>query len=324
MRKLGSLMVASACMLLALPGLAQTSARAYPTKPVTIMVPAPPGGTADLVLRTVSMKVAESLGQSVIVENRAGGGGIIATQLVGKAAADGYTLLMVYTSHAINSSLHAKLPYDSAKDFVPVTLLGQVPLVLVVPQDFPAKTMAEFVAYAKANPGKLNFGSAAIGGASHLGGELLNSMAGIDIQHVAYKGGAAAAMDLASSRLSMVLDSFLPLQAYIQAGKIRPLGVASAKRSDIAPNLPTIAETVPGFEASAWFGILAPAGTPKEIVTRLNMEFVKALRDPDIRRRLTQQGFDPAGDSPEEFAAFIRAETDKWASVIRKAGLKIE
>jgi tripartite-type tricarboxylate transporter receptor subunit TctC len=307
MRKLGKLIIASVCALYALPGIAQTGARAYPVKPVTIVVPAPPGGTADLVVRTLSAKLAESLGQSVIVDNRAGGGGIIATQYVGKAAPDGYTLLMNYTSHAINPSLYAKLPYDSAKDFAPVTLLGQVPLVLAVPQDFPARTMAEFVAHAKANPGKLNFGSAAIGGASHLGGELLNSMAGIDIQHVPYKGGAAAAMDLASGRLSMVLDSFLPLQAYIKAGKIRPIGVASAKRSEITPELPTIAETVPGFEASAWFGILAPATTPQEIVTRLNTELVKALRDPELRRRLTQQGFDPGGDSPEEFAAFMRA-----------------
>ena len=324
MKRLGTLIVASACAILALPGFAQSGARPYPTKPVTIVVPAPPGGTADLVIRTLSARLAESLGQSVVVDNRAGGGGVIATQFVGRAPADGYTLLMVYTSHAINPSLYAKLPYDGEKDFVPVTLLGQVPLVLVVPQDMPAKTMAEFIAYAKANPGKLNFGSAAIGGASHLGGELLNSMAGIDIQHVPYKGGAAAAMDLASGRLSMVLDSFLPLQAYIKAGKIRPLGVASAKRSEMAPDLPAIAETVPGFEAAAWFGILAPAGTPRELVMRLNTELVKALRDPELRRRLTQQGFEPGGDSPEEFAAFMRAETEKWARVIRKAGVKIE
>jgi tripartite-type tricarboxylate transporter receptor subunit TctC len=324
MRKLGTLIFASLCAFSALPGSAQTGARTYPAKPVTIVVPAPPGGTADLVIRTLSAKLAESLGQSVIVDNRAGGGGVIATQFVGKAAADGYTLLMIYTSHAINPGLYAKLPYDSEKDFVPVTLLGQVPLVLVVPQDLPVTTMAEFVAYAKVNRGKLNFGSAAIGGASHLGGELLNSMAGIDIQHVPYKGGAAAAMDLASGRLTMVLDSFLPLQPYIKAGKIRPLGVASAKRSEMAPELPAIAETVPGFEASAWFGILAPAGMPRELVTRLNTEFVKALRDPELRRRLTQQGFEPGGDTPEAFAVFIRRETDKWARVIRKAGVKIE
>ncbi|MCX7143638.1 MAG: tripartite tricarboxylate transporter substrate binding protein [Proteobacteria bacterium] len=288
MRILGTLIVASVCAFFALPGFAQSTAREYPTK------------------------------------NRAGGGGIIATQLVSKAAPDGYTLLMNYTSHAINPSLYAKLPYDSEKSFAPVTLLGQVPLVLVVPQEFPARNMAEFVSYAKANPGKLNFGSAAIGGASHLGGELLNTMAGVDIQHVPYKGGAAAAMDLASGRLSMVLDSFLPLQPYIKAGKIRPLGVASAKRSEMAPELPTIAETVPGFEASAWFGIVVPATTPREIIARLNAEFVKALRDPELRRRLTQQGFDPGGNSPEEFSAFMREETEKWARVIRKAGVKVE
>jgi len=324
MRILRTLMVASVCTLHTLPGFGQSGVRDYPARPVTIVVPAPPGGTADLVIRTLSTKLAESLGQSVIVENRAGGGGIIATQLVAKAAPDGYTLLMIYTSHAINPSLYAKLPYDSDKNFAPVTLLGQVPLVLVVPQEFPARTMAEFVAYAKANPGKLNFGSAAIGGASHLGGELLNTMAGVDIQHVPYKGGAAAAMDLASGRLSMVLDSFLPLQPYIKSGKIRALGVASAKRSEMAPELPTVAETVPGFEASAWFGIAVPATTPREIVTRLNAEFVKALRDPELRRRLTQQGFDPGGNSPDEFAVFMREETEKWARVIRRAGVNVE
>ena len=324
MIRIRNLIAASVFALGAMPGVAEIGARAYPVKPITIVVPAPPGGTADIVIRTISAKLSEYLGQSVIIDNRAGGGGIIATQLVDKAPADGYTLLMNYTSHAINPSLYAKLPYDSVKNFAPVTLLGQVPLVLVVPNDLPPKNMAEFVAYARTNAGKLNFGSAAIGGASHLGGELLNNMAGVDIQHVPYKGGAAAAMDLASGRLTMVLDSYLPLQAYIKAGRIRPLGVASAKRSEMNPDLPTIAETLPGFEASAWFGILAPAATPADVITRLNAELVKALRDSEIRQRLTRQGFEPVGDSPEEFARFMRAESDKWARVVRKANVKIE
>jgi tripartite-type tricarboxylate transporter receptor subunit TctC len=294
----------------------------FPAKPVTVIVPAPPGGTADISMRIIAHKLNENLGQQIVVDNRAGAGGIIASQLALKATPDGYTVLMNYTSHAINPSLYKKLPYDSAKDFAPVTLLGITPLVLVVHPSVPAKTIAEFIAYAKANPGKLNFGSAAIGGASHLGGELLKIRAGIDMVHVPYKGGAAAAADLMSGQIQMLMDSLLPLQPHIKAGKMRPLGVTSVKRTEISPDLPAISETLPGFESSAWFGVMVPVATPRDVINKLNAEFVKVLLAPATREKLTQQGFEKVGNTPEEYAAFLKSETTKWTEVVPIAGVK--
>ena len=298
--------------------------QSFPSKPVTVIVPAPPGGTADISMRIIAHKLTENLGQQIIVDNRPGAGGIIASQLAVKATPDGYTVLMNYTSHAINPSLYKKLPYDSTKDFTPITLLGITPLVLVVHPSVPAKTVSEFIAYAKANPGKLNYGSAAIGGASHLGGQLLKIKAGIDIVHVPYKGGAAAVADLIGGEIQMGLDSLLVMQPHIKAGKVRALGVTSIKRTEISPNLPAIAETIPNYEANAWFGIMAPASTPRQVVARLNEEFIKVLRTPEIKEKLTQQGFEAAGNSPEEYAVFLKKETEKWAEVVRIAGVKVE
>jgi tripartite-type tricarboxylate transporter receptor subunit TctC len=294
----------------------------FPSKPVTVIVPAPPGGTADISMRIMAHKLSENLGQQVVVDNRPGAGGIIASQLALKAAPDGYTVLLNYTSHAINPSLYKKLPYNTAKDFTPVTLLGITPLVLVVHPDVPAKSLSELIKYAKANPGKLNFGSAAIGGASHLGMELLKLKAGIDMVHVPYKGGAAAAVDLMRGQIQVLCDSLLPLQPHIKAGKMRALAVTSAKRSENVPDLPSIAETFPGFESSAWFGIVVPAATPRDLVSKLNAEFVKVLRDPETSKKLAQQGFERVGNSPDEYAAFLKSETEKWAEVVRIAGVK--
>jgi tripartite-type tricarboxylate transporter receptor subunit TctC len=299
-------------------------AQTFPSKPVTIIVPAPPGGTADIAMRIIAHKLNENLGQQIVVDNRPGAGGIIASQLAVKAAPDGHTVLMNYTSHSINPSLYKKLPYDSVRDFAPVTLLGVTPLVLVVHPSVPAKTISEFVAYAKANPGKLNYGSAAIGGASHLGGELLKIKAGIDIVHIPYKGGAAAAADLLSGQVQMLLDSLLPLQPHIKAGKVRALGVTSAKRTEISPDLPAIAETIPNYEACAWFGIMVPAATPRELVARLNAEFIKVLRAPEVKEKLTRQGFDAVGNSPEEYAVFLKSEMEKWSEVVRIADVKAQ
>jgi tripartite-type tricarboxylate transporter receptor subunit TctC len=307
-----------------LAGAAIAQGSGYPSKPVTVIVPAPPGGTADISMRIIAQKLGENLGQQIIVDNRPGAGGIIGSQLAVKAPPDGYTLFMNYTSHAVNPSLYKKLPYDSVKDFAPVTLLGRTPLVLVVHPGLPVKTVPEFIAHAKANPGKLNYGSAAIGGASHLGGELLKIKAGVDIVHVPYKGGAAAYTDLISGQVQMVLDSLLPLQPHIKAGKIRSLAVTSLKRTDMAPGLPAISETLPDYEATAWFGILVPPATPKDILARINAEFVKTLKTPAVREKLSQQGFEAVGNSPEEYAAFLRAETVKWAEVVRIAGVKVE
>jgi len=313
-----------ATILFLLYGTNSVQSQSFPSKPVTVIVPAPPGGTADISMRIIAHKLTENLGQQVIIDNRPGAGGIIASQLAVKATPDGYTMLMNYTSHAINPSLYKKLPYDSVKDFTPITLLGVTPLVLVVHPSVPAKTVAEFIAYAKANPGKLNYGSAAIGGASHMGGEMLKIKAGVDIVHVPYKGGAAAVADLISGQIQMGLDSLLVMQPHIKAGKVRPLGVTNLKRTEISPNMPAIAETIPNYEANAWFGIMAPASTPREAVSRLNTELIKVLRTPETREKLTQQGFEAVGNAAEEYIAFLKKETEKWAEVVRIAGIKVE
>jgi tripartite-type tricarboxylate transporter receptor subunit TctC len=296
----------------------------YPVKPITIIVPAPPGGTADISMRIIAHKLNENLKQQIVIDNRPGAGGIIATQLATKAAADGYTLFMNYTSHAINPYLYKKLPYDGLKDLTPVTLLGRTPLVLVVHPSIPAKTLPELIAYAKSHPGKMNYGSAAIGGASHLGMEYLKLKAGIDIIHVPYKGGAAAAAEIVSGQIQVLCDSLLPLQPHIKAGKVRPLAVTSAKRTEVSPDLPAIAETIPNFESSAWFGIMAPAATPKDVVAKINAELIKVLRSPEIKAKLTKQGFDIAGTTPDEFLTFIKSEMDKWSKVVQAAGIKPE
>ena len=311
-------------VLFLLCGAYPAQSQVFPSKPVMVIVPAPPGGTADISMRIIAHKLTENLGQQIIVDNRPGAGGIIASQLAAKATPDGYTVLMNYTSHAINPSLYKKLPYDSTKDFTPITLLGITPLVLVVHPSLPAKTVSEFIAHAKANPGKLNYGSAAIGGASHLGGQLLKIKAGIDIVHVPYKGGAAAVADLIGGEIQMGLDSLLVMQPHIKAGKVRALGVTSIKRTEISPNLPAIAETIPNYEANAWFGVMAQASTPRQVVARLNEEFIKVLRTPEIKEKLTQQGFEAAGNSPEEYAVFLKKEAEKWAEVVRIAGVKVE
>ncbi|MBI5603381.1 MAG: tripartite tricarboxylate transporter substrate binding protein [Deltaproteobacteria bacterium] len=324
MKRTFRMIIAGVIALFSLSGLLYGESPKFPAKPITIIVPAPPGGTADISMRIIAHKLNENLGQQIIIDNRPGAGGMIASQLVAKAGPDGYTVLMNYTSHAINPYLYKKLTYDSLKDFAPVTLLGLTPLVLVVHPSVPVKTIPEFLAYAKAHPGKLNYGSAAIGGASHLGGELLKMKAGIDIVHIPYKGGAAAAADLITGQIQMLFDSLLPLQPHIKAGKVRALGVTSAKRMEIAPDLPALAETVPGFESSAWFGILAPASTPRELVARLNAEFLKVLRTPEIKQKLTKQGFVVVGNAPEEYGAFLKSEMDKWSKVIQAAGIKAE
>ena len=302
---------------------ASTLAAAFPTRPVTIVVPAPPGGTADTVVRTVVPKLSAALGQPVLVENRAGASGMIASQHVAGAPADGHVVLMNYTSHAINPWLTAKMPYDSARAFAPVGFLGKVPLLLAVPSDGP-KSAAELIATAKAKPGTMTYGSSATGGASHLGGELFSQLTGGKLTLVGHKGGAAAATDLAAGRISMLLDSQLALNGLQQAGRIRYLGVASEKPSAAFPELPPIGRELPGFEATAWYGLMAPAGTPAAAIERLNAELNRVLADPDVRRQMLGGGFEPVPMSPTEWAGFIASETARWGELIRKAGLKAE
>lgn len=298
-------------------------ALAFPTKPVTIVVPAPPGGTADTVIRAISTRLGNALGQAVLVENKAGASGLIASQFVAAAPPDGHTLLMNYTSHAINPWLMAKLPYDSAASFAPVAFLGKVPLLVAVPSTG-EKSAAELIAEARKNPGKLTYGSSATGGASHLGGELFSQLTGGKLVMVPYKGGAAAATDLAAGRISMLLDSQLALAPLQQGNRIRFLGVASEKPSAVFPDLEPVGKLLPGFEATAWFGVLAPAGTPAAVVERLNVEINRLLEDPEISRQLISRGFEPQALSPAAWGGFMAQETRRWGELIRKANLKPE
>lgn len=293
---------------------------AWPERPVTLVVPYTPGGVTDALARNVAKVLSEKIKQPVVVENRPGGGANIGAAHVANADPDGYTLLMgSAATHAINVSLYQKLPYDPIKDFAPISLVAQVPNVLVVHPSVPAHNVKELIAYAKANPGKLNFGSSGAGGTIHLSGELFKSMAGVQMTHVPYKGSAPAVNDLLGGQIQLMFDS--SVVPHVKAGKLRALGVTSAKRSSALPEVPTIAEAgLPGYEATAWFGILAPAGTPEPVIKKLNTEISAVLRDPSIVKWMEAQGFDAAGGSPAEFAAHIQKETTKWARVVKESG----
>ena len=301
-------------------------AQTYPTKPIRIVVPFPPGGATDLLARDVAQKLTEVWAQPVIVDNRPGAGGNIGSELVAKATPDGYTLEMgTVGTHAINASLYAKMPYDHVKDFVPVILVAGVPNVLVVNPTVPVNSVAELIAYAKANPGKLNFASSGSGTSIHLSGELFKVMAGVQMTHIPYKGSAPALQDLLGGQVQLMFDNLPPSLPQIRAGKLRALAVTSAARAPLLPEVPTIAESgLPGFEASSWFGILAPAGTPPAIVAKLNAEIAKWLATPEARDKLSKQGAAAAGGTPEDFAKHIAAETAKWAKVVKESGAKVD
>ena len=298
----------------------------YPAKPIRFVEPYPAGGPLDTVARLLGQKVSESAKQPVIVDNKPGAGGNIGADAVAKAPPDGYTILMgAVATHAINPTLYASMPYDSVRDFAPVTQVASTPNVLVVHPAVPASTVREFIAYAKSNPGKLNFGSGSTGSAGHLAGELFKSMAGVDMTHVPYKGAAPAMNDLIGGQIQLMFDNLASSLAQVRGGKIRALAVTTAQRSALAPELPTIAESgLPGFDISTWFGVFVPAGTPREVVDRLHAEFAKALAAPDIREKMLNLGAEPVASRPEEFAAYIRAEADKYARVIRASGARAD
>jgi tripartite-type tricarboxylate transporter receptor subunit TctC len=302
------------------------SAQTYPTKPIRLVVPFPPGGATDILARDVAQRLTDAWGQSVIVDNRPGAGGNIGSELVAKSPPDGYTLEMgTVGTHAINASLYAKMPYDNVKDFVPVILVAGVPNVLVVNPSVPVNSVAELIAYAKANPGKLNFASSGNGTSIHLSGELFKVMAGVQMTHVPYKGSAPALQDLLGGQVQLMFDNLPPSLPQIKAGKLRALAVTSSTRALALPDVPTLAESgLPGFEASSWFGVLAPAGTPPAIVTKLNTEIANWLSTPAAREKLTKQGANPAGGTPEDFAKHIAAETAKWAKVVKESGARID
>jgi tripartite-type tricarboxylate transporter receptor subunit TctC len=319
-------LLAVQCLLLFLLGGDQLFAQAYPAKAVRMVVPYPPGGGTDIVGRIVAQKLSETLGQQVVVDNRGGATGSIGAELVAKSAPDGYTLLMGNIApNSINVSLQPKLPYDPVADFAPVSLVAATPNILVVHPSLPVKTVKELIALARARPGQLNYPSAGVGSSSHLAGELLAILTGIKIAHIPYKGGGPAMIDTISGEMQMMFATMPAAMPHVKSERVRPVAVTTARRSQTLPQLPTIAETgVKGYEASTWYGVLAPARTPRAIVERLHGETVKILGTPDIRERLGAQGFEPAGSTPEEFAAYIKSEIAKWSKVIRTAGIKAE
>ena len=298
----------------------------YPTKPIRLVVPFPPAGATDLLAREVAKHLTEAWGQSVVVDNRPGAGGNIGSELVAKSAPDGYTLEMgTVGTHAINASLYSKMPYDHIKDFVPVILVAGVPNVLEVNPSVPVNSVQELIAYAKANPGKLNFASSGSGTSIHLSGELFKVMAGVQMTHVPYKGSAPALADLLSGQVQLMFDNLPPSLPQIKAGKLRALAVTSSTRAPALPDVPTVAEAgLPGFEASSWFGVLAPAGTPPAIVAKLNAEIAKWLTTPEAKEKLAGVGANIAGGTPEDFARHIQAETAKWAKVVKESGAKVD
>ncbi|MFO1304742.1 MAG: tripartite tricarboxylate transporter substrate binding protein [Burkholderiales bacterium] len=297
----------------------------YPDRPVLVVVPFPPGGGGDTLARTVMPKVSDALGQPVVIENKPGAGGNIGSVAVARAAPDGYTLLYgTNGTHAINQTLYRQPGFDAEKDFTPVSRLTEIPAVLVVNPALPVKSVAELVAYLKANPGKVSFASAGNGTTSHLAGVMFASLAGVDIQHIPYKGGAQAITDVMGGRVEMMIDVMPNVYPHIKSGKVRGLAVSTGKRTPAAPDLPTIAETVPGFEVSAWDAVFAPAGTPKPVVDKLNAAVRKALDDPALKEALLTRGTVTVAGTPEELAKFVTSENARWGKVVKQTGAQVD
>lgn len=301
-------------------------AQGYPSKPIRFIVPYAPGGSTDIVARLLAQKLAEALGQQVLVDNRPGAGGSIGADLVAKSPPDGYTMVTAVTGiMAINQFLYRKLPFDPEKDFAPVTQVGSLPLILVVHPSIPAKNVKELIAIAKAKPGQLNYGSSGVGTATHMTTELFKTMAGVDIVHIPYKGSGQVMGDIVGGQLALIFDQIVSSLPHVQAGKLRMLAITSSKRFQSLPDVPTVAESsVPGYESISWAGVAVPAGTPKEIVARLHAEIVKVLAMPDIRERFVRDGIEPIGSTPEQFAEHIRRERIKWAKVVKDSGARAE
>ena len=298
----------------------------YPNKPIRLVVPFSAGGPTDVLARAIGQKLSDSLGQPIIVENRPGAGGNIASDYVAKAPPDGYTLVLgTVGTHAINASLYSKLPFDAVRDFTPVALVASATIVMVVHPSVPAKTVKELLALAKSKPHHLNFASPGSGTPQHLAGELFKTVAGVEMVHVPYKGAAPALTDLLGGQVSLGFVSLPAALPYVKAEKLVALGVTASKRSAVAPEVPTIAESgLPGYEVENWYGVLAPPGTPKEIVNKLNTEIIKLLQTQDIKERLSNQGFEILQSTPEQFAAFIKLELVKWAKVVKLSGAKAD
>ena len=313
------------CSSLAAMATASAHAEKYPTKPIRMIVAYPPGGGTDIVGRMVAQKLAQNFGQTVVVDNRGGAAGNIGSEIAARSVPDGYTVLMGNVApNAINVSLYARLAYDPVNDFAPVSLVASTPNILVVPPSLAVKNVNDLVAFAKAKPGTLNYPSAGIGSSSHLAGELFDSIAAVKMVHIPYKGGGPALTDLLGGQVQLMFATMPAAMPHVRSGRLRAVAVTSAKRSPAMPDLPTIGEALKGYEASTWYGLLAPARTQRPFVAALHAEIVKILGVADTQEKLLAQGFEPVGGTPEEFAAYIKSEIAKWGNVIRAAGIKAE
>jgi tripartite-type tricarboxylate transporter receptor subunit TctC len=304
---------------------AQAQAQSYPSKPIRLVIPYPPGGGSDIIARPLTQLMSASMGQQIVVENRGGAGGNIGMDYVAKSPPDGYTLIWGITAQlAVNPSLYPKLSYDLIKDFAPISLMGIAPYVLVTHPALPVKSVKDLVALARAQPATLTFGSAGNGSGAHLAGAMLNSLANVQTVHVPYKGGAPAMVDLVAGQLQLSYLTYTSSNPFIRAGRLRALGVTTAKRSAALPELPAIAETLPGYDSAVWYGVLAPAGTPAEIIARLNREFLAALKNNELRQRLMSEAFEPIGTPPEELVAYMKSEIARWAKLVKATNTRID
>src|SRR4051812_36980594 len=315
----------SAVIIFALPGYANAQTPAYPNKPIRIVIPYPPGGATDMVIRAVSGRLSERLGQPVVIDNRGGATGTIGSEAVAHAAPDGYTLL-AHTNAGITilPHLNKKLPYDPIKDFAPITLAASSPYVLVVHPKLPATTVAQFIALAKAKPGELNYASSGNGASTHLAGLLFCQMTGVKMVHIPYKGSGPATTELLAGQVQMRFSSIPPVLPHVRSGRLRALAVTSSKRFSLLPDVPTVADTVPGFEVLSWYGVFAPTGTPAPVIKKLNADFAAALNSPDVKALLATDGSEVVASSPEYFSKVIKAEYARWAPVVKESGAKID
>ena len=308
---------AVAAALCSTPAWSQASSSAYPSKAVRLIVPFPAGGATDLFARVLSTKLSEQLGQSVVVDNRTGAGGVIGADQVAKAAPDGYTLLLATTStHSVGPAINPRLPYDTVQDFTPIAHVGNAPSIMLVPNSSPARTVKEWIAYSQKNPGKLNYASSGNGTIVHLGAELFKAQAGLFLVHIPYKGTALAIPDLVAGQIDVMFDSLPTGLPHVRDGRLRALGVTSLKRTALAPELPAIAETLPGFESNTWFGLYGPKGLPADLVAKLNAAANKALADADAKERLARLGIEPAGGTPQQLAKMVAADFTKWKAIV--------
>jgi tripartite-type tricarboxylate transporter receptor subunit TctC len=324
MRLLQRLVPALALALCAVIGGPAAAQADYPNKPIRWIVAYPPGGTTDLLARLMGQYLAQKLGQQVVIENRAGGGNNIGTEMAIRAPADGYTIFLVNPANAINATLYKNLPFNFLNDLAPVGGIVRVPNVMTVRKNFPAKNIAEFIEYGKKNPGRINMASSGAGTSVHLSGELFKFMTGVDMKHIPYKGAGPAITDLLGEQVDVLFDNMPSIIGHIRGGSVRALGVTSAERSPALPDVPTVADTVPGYEASAWFGAAAPKGTPPAAIARLNREINAALADPVMKAKLADLGGVPIGGTPEQFWALHRMETEKWARIVTFSGAKVD